>query len=743
MLRNSKLTGRLNDIFGTYILTDTITPQEQTSATSEISYSYSLLKGSSIYNCIVNIDNKYIIESKIMPKSKAIDTFEDSVASNKIGVLFKVFNDKITIELANLPPTVGQIVVDVHFVCINKCIGNNIIHFDKQAMQVDKTELTYIFKSQLLLIDGEHSITPLLNTIEVKKDCYFKFDCFSPTAWSTNVSTNEGLVKCILVNHIVPSEIDPTVDITNKELCVFVDCSGSMEGNKLTQCILALKFLIASLPATNVSITIYAFSSSFIKKTFTSDQKEQMIEYVKQFKAIGSTNINDAIYDSFCFAPGALSFIITDGRFDDSSKVRQRLLHKNNPLFIIGIGNDVDSPYLQGLINDVGGRFNIVPQTNIVTLKDIVVSHLLSGLYLEKVNLFVKGGDTIIEELPKSMWNLRDQHNLKYLCIKSGQNKITEDDGFGEFVPIVINGEPLIDTPFEGVDKIVMGKFIEEYNRSNKDKAVELSIRSNILSNYTSYVGEGFDIGSIGVRVKSQVGSIRDKTRLVRGNDDSNERCINWSGSVSVRESVRRRVEMSSSHNLSEVMCGAGEMGFSTDYTYNTANIDPTNTLREITDISKYCSAVNKSDPFRANDDLDDFCSGANDDLDDFCSGVNKSEPFRANDDLDDFCMDSDPSEKVSHIYSGPIGQETIHTSNRNRCVDVQTTSPTMKEYTFDLADVTIIDEIIYAKVNGILAGAYINQIIIMIIGNNRYEVQVVSIGSEKSTWSVYILSNL
>lgn len=53
---------------------------------------------------------------------------------------------------------------------------------------------------------------------------------------------------------------------------------------------------------------------------------------------------------------------------------------------------------------------------------------------------------------------------------------------------------------------------------------------------------------------------------------------------------------------------------------------------------------------------------------------------------------------------------------------------------------VTIIDEIIYAKENGSLPNANINQIVIMQIGDKKYGVQVMSIGSDMASWSVFIL---
>lgn len=648
MIRTSILSCTINDIFGTYVLTDTITPIKLINNISELVYSYPLLKSSTIHNCNINIDDQHFIEAKIMKKDKAINKFEDNIAKNRIGCLIDVSDDVVKIELANLPANLYFVTVKIHFVQINSCIGNNIIHFDVSNMRVDRTILKYSFNSELVGIEGNHiqhfgefTLSKQPDTIEVEREVYFKFNKLCSAAWSSTINTPKGPARCILVN-VVPDL--PVSTKLNTEFCVFVDCSGSMAGKKMEQCIIAMKLLIASLPLP-AKVTIYSFATNFKKCTFTSDQKDQMIEFVKQFKADGMTYIENALENAYSCTPNAISFIITDGVFNDASQVRQRVINKNSPLFIIGIGEDVDSTYLQGLINEVGGRFNKIPQIDILSLKEIVVAHLLNAMHLDKIKIQVSHKQ--IETFPKIVWNLHDQHNLKYICVDARSNTST----------VRVDGKLLQINSFADVDKVVMGKFIQMFNQSDKQKAINASICVNILSNYTLFVGKGSDVGSIGIRANIGV--------------------VDTRGDFMVED----RAE-------------SDDMGCSF-----------------FDDDSDCCEAVTKTSipgPIKTGNTIGGMPSIVASLF--FPKLVNNNNTIGG----------------MPSILASPFLPKLINNNNL--------------EYTFNLTEVTIKDEIMFAKINGSLIGASPNQVVTIIIGNHKYKVQVMSTGSDVSPWSVLIL---
>ncbi len=160
-----------------------------------------------------------------------------------------------------------------------------------------------------------------------------------------------------------------------RELTLVMDCSGSMQGEKIHQVREAARDIIDGLEdgerfnLVTYNQTVTHMSATPLPKDGDSARKAS--DFLDAAEAQGGTNIHDALAAALCMKPLAgtlpLLFFLTDGvpttGVTSESEIRA-LTRSANPhewrVFSIGVGEDVNAPLLQAIATNTRGAAEFV-----------------------------------------------------------------------------------------------------------------------------------------------------------------------------------------------------------------------------------------------------------------------------------------------------------------------------------------------------------------------------------------------
>ncbi len=167
-------------------------------------------------------------------------------------------------------------------------------------------------------------------------------------------------------------------EIVGKNIVFVFDRSGSMAGDKIRQARGTLEFCIHSLnEKDNFSLITFgtnveSLNDGFVKAT--RDNVRDALDFVRQMKAMGGTDINSALMLALEHAGGkdAEVIFLTDGlpTIGPKTDVIEKNLHKtagdNIRLFVFGVGYNVNTHFLDRISGSHGGFSTYVrPQEDI------------------------------------------------------------------------------------------------------------------------------------------------------------------------------------------------------------------------------------------------------------------------------------------------------------------------------------------------------------------------------------------
>jgi Ca-activated chloride channel homolog len=155
-------------------------------------------------------------------------------------------------------------------------------------------------------------------------------------------------------------EIDKS-KIENKDITFIIDVSGSMSGKKLDQAKKALLYCVENLNENDrfqiirFSTEAYALSDQLEPVNITNESKAK--DYIKNLKAIGGTNIEEAFKLAFQnpikFSRPHIIIFLTDGKPTIGEINNEKLLEKikksnshNSRIFTFGVGNEINTIFL-------------------------------------------------------------------------------------------------------------------------------------------------------------------------------------------------------------------------------------------------------------------------------------------------------------------------------------------------------------------------------------------------------------
>lgn len=310
--------------------------------------------------------------------------------------------------------------------------------------------------------------------------------------------------------HVKENEIEP------KDITFVLDVSGSMAGDKLKQAKKALSFCIENLnKGDRFDVIRFSTEAEALFKTVmpaNEENKQKAIRFVDDLRAIGGTNIEDALklavqQTDESYRPRVVLFL-TDGKptineTDEEKLVR--LLQKNDKasvrIFTFGIGNDINTRLLDKITTVTNAyRTYITPSEDI----EIKVSNLYTKIQspiLTDLKIVTDSGIHLSEVYPQEISDLFKGSSLTILgryegsgvhdVILEGRLKgklvtfkhtcsFSEDETKNDFIP------PLWAARKVGflLDQI----HLNGENRELRDELVELSKKYGIITPYTSYL---------------------------------------------------------------------------------------------------------------------------------------------------------------------------------------------------------------------------------------------------------------
>ncbi len=207
-------------------------------------------------------------------------------------------------------------------------------------------------------------------------------------------------------------------EVIAKDVVLVLDSSGSMSGEKIEQARDALRFCVNNLNEED-RFNIITFSDSVDKFSdgladAGSSNKGDALDFVSDIKAIGGTNINDALKESLVLLGGnkrpALIIFLTDGKptvgVTEVEKILDNVGDANTGdvrVFVFGVGYDVNTHLLDKLSARNRGVSEYVEPEEDIEVKVSGFYAKVSNPVLSDVMLMFDGvrvGELYPKELP-------------------------------------------------------------------------------------------------------------------------------------------------------------------------------------------------------------------------------------------------------------------------------------------------------------------------------------------------------
>jgi Ca-activated chloride channel homolog len=346
----------------------------------------------------------------------------------------------------------------------------------------------------------------------------------------------------------LPAGIDARAPRVQREVTIVIDRSGSMAGKKLEQArAAALQVIEALEPGEDFNVVDYSTQVAlFAPRPVTKDPQtlQAAREYLGNLRAIGGTNISDALVEALRPQPRAgvlpIVLFLTDGlpTVGRTSELAIReLVERGNPhrrrIFTFGVGNDVNVPLLDRIADETRATSTYVLPNEDVELAVARVFGRLSGPVLSDLELETldargaRATRVVRDLLPARLPDLYAGDQLVVLGRYAGDEPIdfrlsgnlrgtrsTFAFRFGldsastrnAFVPrlwatrriaLLVDQVRQAGAQFAGTPaEIGRSLFSDPRFKELADEILELSTRFGVLSEYTAFLAtEGTDLG--------------------------------------------------------------------------------------------------------------------------------------------------------------------------------------------------------------------------------------------------------
>jgi Ca-activated chloride channel family protein len=340
-------------------------------------------------------------------------------------------------------------------------------------------------------------------------------------------ATSEGEFGANLIAHRQRSEdgfflvlLAPKTGFGEEELpakdIVFVfDTSGSMAGDKIDQARRALVFCLDNLAegdrfnVITFATSLREFSDGLVKAD--GDTVEEAIDFVEKMKAVGGTNIEEALQRALKLLHGSdrpsMVLFLTDGYptvgETDTDKLVDVVGDENDEehrLFTFGVGDEINAQLLDRVTRDNGGASEYVRPKEDIELKVSSFYAKVSRPVLTDIEMRLDGARTY-DVYPTKLGDLFYGTELRVLGRYEGEGDVkltlTGDTAKGGerfeydvYLPRREEDHGFIPRLW-AIRKV--GYLLDEIrlkgeNRELKDEIVELALTYGIVTPYTSFL---------------------------------------------------------------------------------------------------------------------------------------------------------------------------------------------------------------------------------------------------------------
>ena len=344
---------------------------------------------------------------------------------------------------------------------------------------------------------------------------YFEIENNSPILFYQKSSIKEDEINYMIKYKYIQKKLNNNLNLYPALYIFLIDQSSSMRGEPLEVAVQALILFLQSLPAGSY-YQIIGFGSYYklydkSPKEYTQKNIEESIGSVKTlYGDLGGTDIYSPLnyiyhyYESYDKLKLPINiFLLTDGEIenkDDTLKLIEQ--HSNEfSIYSIGIGEYFDSDLIKnaGILGK--GNYNFCP--DIKKLKKVVATEIKNSSIPFYSDLEL---ETPLEE--KCLYKIKDNplilKNNKYynfLYINENNGDVIDNSKIKlEFKYKLYNEIKEISEKYElkgeelplgeELSKLIIKKYINDNKEIEKEKKIELSLKYQILTIYTSLFAE-------------------------------------------------------------------------------------------------------------------------------------------------------------------------------------------------------------------------------------------------------------
>lgn len=308
-------------------------------------------------------------------------------------------------------------------------------------------------------------------------------------------------------------------EIPAKDVVFILDTSGSMAGEKIEQARRALLFCLNNLNrkdrfnVISFATTVRPFEDGLVSAS--EDNVANAVDFVKRMKAVGGTNIEDAMVTALDAlrksSRPAMVLFLTDGYptvgETDIGKLVTRITDANDGkhdeacrVFTFGVGDEVNAPLLDRLTRGNGGAADYVRPKEDIEVKVSNLYAKISHPVLTNLEMQIEGVRTH-DVYPTKLGDLFCGTEIRVLGRYDGEGDarlaLTGRSGKGEqrftyevYLPRREEGHGFIPRLW-AIRKV--GYLLDEIrlhgeNRELKDEVVELAMAYGIVTPYTSFL---------------------------------------------------------------------------------------------------------------------------------------------------------------------------------------------------------------------------------------------------------------
>ncbi|MCK5679346.1 VWA domain-containing protein [bacterium] len=215
-----------------------------------------------------------------------------------------------------------------------------------------------------------------------------------------NICQPQDNKDSILVEHIsnggytalasfVPRIISPE-QIPQKSIKIVVDCSGSMNGDSITQARQAISDILSQLrPDDFFNLITFGNSSKTLFKQQVQANKTNLTTVRRTLRSIeadmGGTDIQQALETTIQIPGPSIPqdiLLITDGEVWESDEIIKTARKSRHRFFTVGVGSSVSENFVRQLADETGGACELVAPRE--QMSDKIVRHF-ERIYLPRV----------------------------------------------------------------------------------------------------------------------------------------------------------------------------------------------------------------------------------------------------------------------------------------------------------------------------------------------------------------------